>query len=407
MSGAGPPSDEPEAVRGTVLICDRDGRITASRAVGGGLPGLPDRPDAPFPVLFGPDPFGRSLELFAALLRDGRIDDRVLEVTLRGCARLVYVSGRTQGRSVLVALAARPACAVRLFEDLNRDRPPSALPAPPAAAVRPMPSMETLFGEMASLNSQLATAQRELAKANAELAASNEQKARLLGMLAHDLRTPLQVIAGFARMVSERWEGRAEERDLMALDRIRESSLFMRHLIEDVLSLSALRAGRLTLTCRPVDAGDLVRRNVAMNTILAQGRDVAIDCRIADALPPVSIDPPRIEQVMNNLLSNAAKHSPSGGRITVTVDAAGAGVRIAVADQGPGIPAAELEGLFHPFARTSVKALAGDSSVGLGLFICRSIVEAHGGTIAVDSAPGRGSTFTIDLPAAGPPGGTD
>ncbi|MGQ9365356.1 sensor histidine kinase [Azospirillum sp. ST 5-10] len=386
---------------GAVLVCDRDGRVREVHGVGAGVPGLAGRRDVPFPVLFGLEPFGRALDLFAALRRDGVVTDWPLDVRLNGAERPLYVSGRALGSTIVLAACEGPACADRLCEALSHDRPDLAAVLGALRDAPPAPPMAALFEEMARLNSQLATTQRELAKANAELAASNEQKSRLLGMLAHDLRTPLQVIAGFAWMLVRRLKGRVEERDLAGLERIRESSQFMRHLIEDVLSLSALQAGRLTLSRRPVDIGALVRGNVDGNEILALGRGVVIDCTVAAGLPPVPIDPPRIEQVMNNLLSNAVKFSDAGGRVAVTVERAGGGVRVAVADQGKGIPADEMDHLFQPFSRTSVKASAGDSSVGLGLFICRSIVEAHGGTIAAESAPGRGSTFAFELPADG------
>ena len=268
----------------------------------------------------------------------------------------------------------------------------------PLAGGPAMPTAEALFDEMSSLNSQLATAQRALAKANAELEASNAQKARLLAMLAHDLRTPLQVITGFAQLLCGRLADRAEPRDLAAVERIRESSLFMRHLIEDVLSMSALDAGRLTLTPKPADLAALVRRNVAMNGILAQGKGLEIETCIADGLPPLPLDAPRIEQVMNNLLSNAVKYSDTGSRILVTLEERGGRARVSVADQGRGIAADQVARLFQPFSHANTLTDIGDTSVGLGLFICRSIVEAHGGSVGVETVPGRGSTFHFELP---------
>ncbi|HYD66220.1 HAMP domain-containing sensor histidine kinase [Azospirillum sp.] len=385
---------------GAVFICDRDGRVTALETLGAGIAGLRAGTGVPFPLLFGAQPFGRALDLVNAVRRDGRVIDWPLEESPCADTGPLYVSGRAAGEGMVLAAAAEPAAVGRLHDALRRVRPELAMLLSPLAEPMVSADVGALFDEMTRLNSQLTTTQRQLAKANAELEASNAQKDQLLGMLAHDLRTPLHVIGGFAQLLQQRLEGGVEARDLMAIERIRESSLFMRHLIEDVLSMSALKAGRLQLAPRPTDLGALVRRNVATNGILAHGRDVAIDCDVDDGLPPALIDPPRIEQVMNNLLSNAVKFSNPGTRIRVAVTAAPAGLRVSVADHGPGIAPEEMDRLFQPFSRTKAKVRSGDASVGLGLFICRSIVEAHGGRITAESTPDEGATFRFVVPAA-------
>jgi len=391
---------------GVVLICDRDGRVLAVHAAGDGLPGLrPYCPEAgegmPFPALFGLEPFGRALDLFAALRRDGSVLDWPLAATgLDGVASPLYLSGRSLGDRLVLVAAPVPGAVRAVTEAVCAAQPELGGLLHPLIQWRAVPGMETLFDEMTRLNSELANTQRELAKANAALAATNAQKSRLLGMLAHDLRTPLQVISGFAQHLQGRLSGRGESRDLVPLERIRESSLFMRHLIEDVLSMSALEAGRLTVSPRPADLGALVQANVTANEILAQGKGLYIHCRVEPGLPPVALDAPRVEQVMNNLLSNAVKHSSSGGRILVAVVRDGDRVRVTVADHGRGIAPEMLGVLFQPFTRSGPLAIAGETSVGLGLFICRTIVEAHGGTIGVESVPGQGATFHFELPVS-------
>ncbi|AWK88922.1 sensor histidine kinase [Azospirillum thermophilum] len=276
----------------------------------------------------------------------------------------------------------------------------------PLSAARPVAAgraTEALFEEMSRLNNELSTAQRALAKANAELAASNEQKNRLMGMLAHDLRSPLQVIAGFAELLEDRVAGRLDATERSCLERIRESSLFMRHLVEDALSLASLEAGRLRLTRQPVDLALLARRNVAMNAVLAEGKGVAIALEAEEGLPQAMLDSGKTEQVMNNLLSNAIKFSHRGGRVRVGVAAGAEGwQRLSVADEGRGMSEAERARLFQPFTRSGTLGTAGEGTVGLGLYICRTIVEGHGGRIQVDSAPGAGATFTVELPVRGP-----
>ncbi|HEY0836568.1 MAG TPA: HAMP domain-containing sensor histidine kinase [Azospirillum sp.] len=385
---------------GVVFLCDHDGRVTALETVGAGVAGLRADTGVPFPMLFGVAPLGRALDLVNAVRRDGRVIDWSLDESSHDGAARAYVSGRSVAEGMVLAVAAERAAVGRLHDALRRARPDLAMLLRPLAEPMATPDNGALFDEMTRLNSQLATTQRQLAKANAELEASNAQKDRLLGMLAHDLRTPLQVIGGFAQLLRQRLDGRIEARDLAGIERIRESSLFMRHLIEDVLSMSALKAGRLQLAPRPTDLGALVRGNVAANLILAHGRDIGVDCHVADGLPPALIDPPRIEQVMNNLLSNAVKFSDPGTRVGVAVTGGTAGLRVAVTDHGPGIAPEELDRLFLPFSRTKAKVRNGDASVGLGLFICRSIIEAHGGRIAVDNTPDQGATFWFEVPAA-------
>jgi len=393
---------------GLVLTCDLDGRLRTAHAVGDGLPDLQPKPGKPFPMMFGLDVVGRALDLFTDMRRTGLVLDRPLESLLEESG-ILYVSGRRDEAGLVLTVARVPSAVRPMADRLGSRDPALAARLAPLIEARPSatgPDTESLFDEMTRLNSELANAQRALAKANAELAASNEQKNRLMGMLAHDLRSPLQVVAGFARILEDRVGDRLEESERACLERIRESSLFMRHLVEDALSLAAVQAGRLRLVRRATNLGDLVRRNVSTNRVLAEGKAMTIELSIADTLPPeTEIDPAKLEQVLNNLLSNAIKYSDRGARIRVAVEGAGEHVRITVADDGRGIPAAELDQLFQPFARSGTLGTAGETTVGLGLYICRTIVEGHGGLIHVDSRPGQGSTFTVELPVAAPNAG--
>ncbi|WP_448206576.1 sensor histidine kinase [Azospirillum sp. sgz302134] len=398
---------------GLVLICDDDGRLRALHRVGSGLLELPVEPGRPFPMLFGLDMVGRSLDLFAALKGHGFVLDRRFDSPLEHGGAL-YVSGRRDGEGLLLAVARVPLAVRAMAERLATADPALAarlealggiapLGTPLGAGLAEGAPVEALFDEMTRLNSDLANTQRALAKANAELAASNEQKNRLMGMLAHDLRSPLQAVAGFAQILRERADGRLDDQERECLERIRESSLFMRHLVEDALSLAALQAGRLRLVRRPTDLARLVRRNVSMNRVLADGKAMTIELSVTDdALPLVEADPAKVEQVLNNLLSNAIKYSDRGCRIRVAVEPAGDHARIVVSDNGRGIPDSERDSLFQPFARSGKPGTAGETTVGLGLYICRTIVEGHGGRIWVDSAPEQGSTFTVELPVAVP-----
>lgn len=398
---------------GLVLTCGEDGRLGTAQATGAGLPELRPTAGQPFPMLFGADGVGRALDLFTDLRRIGMVLDRPLASPEEPGGTL-FVSGRRDEDGLVLAVARAPMAARAIAERLAGTDPALATRLASLWAIRPaggggvaeVASVEALFEEMSRLNSDLANAQRALAKANSELAAGNEQMNRLMGILAHDLRSPLQAIAGFAEILEQRLEGRLVDDERGCLESIRESGLFMSHLVEDALSLAAVQAGRLRLTPRPTDLVRLVRRNVAMNRVLADGKAMSIDLSVGDDAPrEAAIDPAKVEQVLNNLLSNAIKYSDRGSRIRVSVaeaprgaDCAAPHVRIVVADDGRGIPDAELGQLFQPFARSGTLGTAGEATVGLGLYICRTIVDGHGGRISVDSAPGRGSTFTVDLP---------
>ncbi|KAA0679205.1 sensor histidine kinase KdpD [Roseomonas genomospecies 6] len=392
-----------EDADGLVLTCDHDGRLRALHRLGAGLPGLAGKPGSPFPVLFGPDAVAGALDLFTGLRRSGRTLDHPLPSRLDPVG-MFYVSGLDDAEGLVLAVARTPGGLPALMERLAALNPRLAARLAPlrsADSAPPAPTADALFDEMTLLNNELANAQRALAKANAELAASNEQKNRLMGMLAHDLRTPLQVVTGFAEMLDRRLDGRLEETERACLERIRESSLTMRHMVEDALSLAALQAGRLRLARRPSDLVALVRRNVSMNRVLAEGKAITIELSVPEStLPMADIDPAKMDQLLNNLLSNAIKYSDRGGRVRVALSGGGSGgwARIRVSDGGRGIPPAELEHLFQPFARTGRLGTEGEGTVGLGLYICRSIAEGHGGRITADSVPGCGSTFTVELP---------
>ncbi|TWA55109.1 phospho-acceptor domain-containing protein [Azospirillum baldaniorum] len=394
---------------GLVLTCDHDGRLRALHRLGAGFPGLAGKPGTPFPVLFGPDAVAGALDLFSGLRKSGRVVDQPLSSRLDPMGGF-HVSGLSDAEGLVLAVARAPGGLPAVLEGLETLNPRLAqrlAPLRTAAPAPEVPTLDALFGEMTLLNNELANAQRALAKANAELAASNEQKNRLMGMLAHDLRTPLQVVVGFAELLEQRLDGRLEAAERACLERIRESSLSMRHMVEDALSLAALQAGRMRLARRPSDLMTLVRRNVSMNRVLAEGKSITIELSVPEPpMPMADIDPAKLDQLLNNLLSNAIKYSDRGGSVRVALSEApgegpgkgGGWARLRVSDDGRGIPPAELAQLFQPFARTGRLGTEGEGTVGLGLYICRSIVEGHGGRITADSAPGRGSTFTVELP---------
>lgn len=257
---------------------------------------------------------------------------------------------------------------------------------------------EPLFDEFTRLNNELASAQRELARKNAALVALNEEKNRLLGMAAHDLRNPLGVIMSYAKFLDRMAGAKLDAKERQFVAQIGKSSQFMLRLLEDLLDVSQIESGRLNLAKAPTDLAALVKNNIELNRVLAGAKDIAIELALPEALPPVDIDATKIEQVLNNLVSNALKYSHPGTRVRVSLEAAQGAAVLSVRDQGQGIPADELSKLFQAFSKTTVKSTAGEKSTGLGLAITRRIVEGHGGRIGVESRVGEGSTFSVSLP---------
>ncbi len=253
------------------------------------------------------------------------------------------------------------------------------------------------YDEIARLNNELVAMQRELAKKNAQLERLNEQKNQFLGMAAHDLRNPLHVILSFSEFLLDEIGGDLEEDYRELLETIQTSSLFMTRLINDLLDVAKIESGKLELHRQPTDLVALVKRNVDRNRLIASNKE--IDLRLTtEPLPTMDIDPDKIDQVLNNLISNAIKYSHPHTRVDVRLQQKNQRVVLSVQDQGQGIPAEEIDRLFQPFQKTSVRSIAGEKSTGLGLVIVKRIVKGHGGKIWVESEVGKGSTFFVSLP---------
>lgn len=252
------------------------------------------------------------------------------------------------------------------------------------------------YTELTRLNNQLVTMQREAVKQNVQLERANEEKNRFIGMLVHDLRQPLWVIEYFSKHMLDRPDTPIREYEKI-LRLVHQNSEFMTRLLGDTLDIASIEAGQLRLDRVPTDVAPLVRQAVEANGELAAQRGIRITMEVED-LPPVDVDPVKLMQVVNSLLSNATKYSPDDGHIVVTIGLVDGHVQLTVQDQGKGIPRDELKRLFRPFGTTSVRTEGGEKSTGLGLAICRRIVEGHGGHIWVEDTGPEGTTFAMRLP---------
>lgn len=217
---------------------------------------------------------------------------------------------------------------------------------------------------------------------------------------SHELRSPLTSVLGFAELLMM-------ERDSLSPKQVETVEVILdncRHLVRllnNLLDLARSDAGRLTIRPQATEVQTLVEDTVRTMRAQTESAGQSLTERVDPGLPQVNVEPDRIRQILINLLTNAHEYSPEGASIVVEARAVGPEVEIAVSDNGPGIPAEQLEHVFERFTRGDAGLTQRVGGTGLGLAISKSLVEAHGGTIAARSTPGAGSTFSFRLPALG------
>lgn len=227
-------------------------------------------------------------------------------------------------------------------------------------------------------------------------------RSQFMAMLVHDLRTPLTVMLGGVDYVL----GVAEEHQPLDQDakdilvRMMNSTAAMIGLVNELLDLSKYEAGQIKLEKKPVSVQEFITRSLHLVKLQFKRKHIELHTSFVSDLPFIEIDAKKFEQVLSNLLGNALKFTPSGGKVTVSArcDAAGKHVLIDVIDTGVGMKSEELMYLFEHYRQASSSEKTKEKGTGLGLAICKLIVTAHGGTISVVSEEGKGSTFTIAMP---------
>jgi signal transduction histidine kinase len=230
-------------------------------------------------------------------------------------------------------------------------------------------------------------------------------KSAFLSTVSHELRTPLSSIRGFVEIILSGRTGplTAIQRDF--LESVQSSTKQLHRLVEDIMQLSLAESGQLRLECLPTDLGELTRNIARQLRPQAEAAGVTLELALETAPPPVECDAARIEQVLANLVGNAIKFTPAGGQITIAAGAADGGAWVAVRDTGPGIPESEQRKVFDRLYQVQHGLNRHYGGAGLGLTIAKHLVEGHGGRIDLASRVGRGSTFTVWLPARfRPPG---
>jgi signal transduction histidine kinase len=253
----------------------------------------------------------------------------------------------------------------------------------------------TLLGRLVATGVQNIRSYEAERKTVEELRRLSALRADFVSLVSHELRSPMAAVIGSARTLQQRWRQLGPDQRESFLALIADETSRLATLVGDVLDTSRIEAGTFSFTFEPVDVGRLVEESVA-HAGLSQD-EVAVRADVAKSLPSVRGDRERLRQVLANLIDNAVKYSRDGDAVDVSARAENGRVEVTVRDSGPGIPPEQQRLIFEKFGRAPVTG-AVKPGTGLGLFIARSIAEAHGGSLDVRSTPGRGAAFTLALP---------
>jgi PAS domain S-box-containing protein len=257
------------------------------------------------------------------------------------------------------------------------------------------------FGISRDITAQV-QAEKALADQALELSVQNEQlreldrlKDQFIALVSHELRTPLTSIIGYIKLLRD--ERTSAPNAAHFTEIIQRNAERLLRLVGDLLFLSQLQSGTLAVELRPTDLAEVAARAVTDMRAEAERKHIGLDL-LSTEVPTAEADPARIGQLLGNLLANALKFTPDGGRVEVRLHHQAGQAMLAVSDTGPGIPAADQEQIFERFFRTAAATRQAIPGTGLGLTISKAIVDAHHGSITVDSAEGQGTVFTVRLP---------
>jgi signal transduction histidine kinase/ActR/RegA family two-component response regulator len=264
-----------------------------------------------------------------------------------------------------------------------------------------------VFIDSAEMRDEYAQKEREaraLAQVNAELRRLDELKSEFLAMVSHELRTPLTAIIGYSRLLMRQVHGRLAPKQLEHQEAIFRGAQRLSDLINDLLDVSRLEAGRIELAPRPTDIALIVEQAAAVVAVAAHARQIRITSELPADMPAANADATRLQQILVNLVGNAVKFSAPGGAVRVTGGRYRDQLWVAVEDDGVGIAKDELARIWDPFYQVEAPMRRRHGGSGLGLAIVRRLVELHGGVVRAESdGENRGSRFSFTLPVAAEP----
>jgi signal transduction histidine kinase len=243
-------------------------------------------------------------------------------------------------------------------------------------------------------NDELGELAEAFNKMSTELSRSVNTRKQMTADIAHELRTPLSLILGHAEAVHDGVLPPTREN----FEIIREEAIRLEHLVDDLRTLSLADAGELKTNLQSVEPERLLQEVASLYQYQTQKKHITLDLDIAPSLPNIEIDPGRLTQVLTNILDNALRHTPEGGRIVFAAKQAQEQMELSIQDSGPGIIVDDINRIFDRFYRIDPSRQREDGGSGLGLAIAKSIVQAHGGQIRAESEPGQGLKIIITLP---------
>lgn len=239
---------------------------------------------------------------------------------------------------------------------------------------------------------------RVLGEENRRLVLDAQSRARFLANMSHELRTPMNAIIGFTSLLVDDRSLRLNDRHRRSLERVSRNARGLLELINNVLDLSKIEAGRMDVYSEPADARDLIERALGVVESMKEGRPIELVSRVQDGLPAMRTDRTKLQQILINLLSNAIKFTQAGEVRVSAERAPGDRISITISDTGVGIAESDLARIFEEFRQVGASGRGGRTGTGLGLAITRRLVEMLGGEIEVSSRPGEGSQFAVTLP---------
>jgi len=268
--------------------------------------------------------------------------------------------------------------------------------------VRSHRKLQATLGERLEAERRLQARTAELQALNDRFTEADRYKDEFLSVLSHELRTPLNFITGFVSILQDEIAGPLNDRQQEYLERVQEGAGLMVHLVDDLLDVARIKAGRLHLDSHEQDLAQTIARAVAGLEPIARRCGIKVSSDLEAPVDAV-FDDARVGQVVSNLVSNALKFTGPGGKVDVSLSLDGTRAMVQVRDTGIGIAAADLDRVFERFRQLDMSTTRRAGGAGLGLTICKEIVEAHGGQIGVMSEIGKGSLFWFTLPLASLP----
>jgi len=266
--------------------------------------------------------------------------------------------------------------------------------------VQVLGELEEKREQLERLNSRLEESNRELNEANAQLRELSAMKEEFLALTTHDLRSPLTVISGVINFFTSGRLGELTPEQKNMVEMMERNTQNLIELVNDLLDASKLESGTLRLDAASISLRALIEELREEMQPLAAEKEIALEELVPEDLPQLRADRAKLRRVLVNLVSNALKFTPKGGRVRVSAAREDSFVRVSVSDTGVGIQPDDLRDIFDKYAQARSRATRSEKGTGLGLYITRQLVELHGGKIEVQSEVGKGSTFSFTIPIA-------